>query len=74
MAAAGSAMSDSSPAQLTASEAARRIREGLLTSEEFVLACIARIRTSRQLTPSFSNAGAPMTNAVAISTACRMIP
>src|SRR4051812_13287932 len=37
-------------------------------------ACIARRRTSRQLTPSLSRAGAPMTNAVAISTACRMIP
>src|SRR6478672_5021155 len=38
------------------------------------LACRARRRTSRQLSPSVSSAGAPMMTAVAISTACRMIP
>jgi Asp-tRNA(Asn)/Glu-tRNA(Gln) amidotransferase A subunit family amidase len=32
------------PAQLTAAEAARRIREGLLSSEELVQACLERIR------------------------------
>ena len=37
-------------------------------------ACIARSRTSRQDRPSFTSAGAPMTIAVAISTACKMIP
>ena len=36
--------------------------------------CSARRRTSRQETPSLTSAGAPMTTAVAISTACRMIP
>ena len=39
-------MSTESPAQLTASEAARKIREGLLTSEELVLACLERIRAT----------------------------
>ena len=39
-------MSDSSPAQLTASEAARKIREGLLTSEELVRGCLERIRAT----------------------------
>ena len=37
-------------------------------------ACIARRRTSRHDRPSFTSAGVPMTIAVAISTACRMIP
>jgi Asp-tRNA(Asn)/Glu-tRNA(Gln) amidotransferase A subunit family amidase len=39
-------MSDSSPAALTASEAARRISEGLLTSEELVQACLERIQAA----------------------------
>jgi Asp-tRNA(Asn)/Glu-tRNA(Gln) amidotransferase A subunit family amidase len=37
-------MPDEQPAQLTASEAARRIRDGVLTSEELVRACLGRIR------------------------------
>jgi Asp-tRNA(Asn)/Glu-tRNA(Gln) amidotransferase A subunit family amidase len=37
-------MDEKSPATLTASEAARRIEEGLLTSEELVQACLERIR------------------------------
>ena len=37
-------MDDVSPAQLGAAEAAQRIREGLLTSEELVQACLERIR------------------------------
>ena len=36
--------------------------------------CSARRRTSRHDSPSLTSAGAPMTTAVAISTACRMIP
>src|SRR5690349_18573991 len=32
------------PSQLAASEAARRMREGLLTAEELVTACLERIR------------------------------
>ena len=37
-------MDPKSPAALTASEAARRMQEGLLTSEELVQACLERIR------------------------------
>ena len=37
-------MSDEQPAQLTASEAAQRIRGGVLSSEELVKACLERIR------------------------------
>src|SRR5258708_35341985 len=37
-------MPDEQPAQLSASEAARRIRDGLLSSEELVRACLERIR------------------------------
>jgi Asp-tRNA(Asn)/Glu-tRNA(Gln) amidotransferase A subunit family amidase len=37
-------MQDEQPAQLTASEAARRIGSGALTSEELVRACLERIR------------------------------
>src|SRR5258708_15627193 len=37
-------MPDEQPAQLSASEAARRLREGLLTSEELLQGCLARIR------------------------------
>jgi len=37
-------MQDEQPAQLTASEAARRIGSGALTSEELVQACLERIR------------------------------
>jgi len=37
-------MSEESPATLTASEAARRMQEGFLTSEELVQACLERIR------------------------------
>jgi Asp-tRNA(Asn)/Glu-tRNA(Gln) amidotransferase A subunit family amidase len=37
-------MPDEQPAQLTASEAARRIRDGVLTSEELVQSCLERIR------------------------------
>ncbi len=37
-------MAAESPAVLTAAEAARKIREGLLTSEELVEACLDRIR------------------------------
>jgi len=37
-------MPDEQPAQLTASEAARRISNGALTSEELVQACLERIR------------------------------
>ncbi len=37
-------MRDEQPAQLSASEAARRIRDGLLSSEELVRACLERIR------------------------------
>src|SRR5260221_1028515 len=37
-------MPDEQPAQLSASEAARRLREGLLTSEELVQGCLERIR------------------------------
>src|SRR5689334_11579221 len=37
-------MSAENPSQLTASEAARLIREGLLTSEELVRGCLERIR------------------------------
>src|SRR5712671_5197887 len=37
-------MAEASPAALTAAEAARRIHEGLLTSEELVQACLERIR------------------------------
>src|SRR5260221_7340510 len=37
-------MPDEQPAQLSAGEAARRIRDGLLTSEELVQGCLARIR------------------------------
>jgi Asp-tRNA(Asn)/Glu-tRNA(Gln) amidotransferase A subunit family amidase len=39
-------MTDSSPAGLTASEAARRMRDGLLTSEELVQACLERIQAT----------------------------
>src|SRR5437870_849556 len=37
-------MPDEQPAQLTASEAARRIGDGVLTSEELVQSCLERIR------------------------------
>src|SRR5947207_1505168 len=37
-------MADEQPAQLSASEAARRTRDGLLTSEELVQGCLERIR------------------------------
>jgi Asp-tRNA(Asn)/Glu-tRNA(Gln) amidotransferase A subunit family amidase len=37
-------MRDVSPAQFTAAEAAKRIRDGLLTSEELVQACLEQIR------------------------------
>src|SRR5688572_33262585 len=37
-------MPDEHPAALTASEAARRIREGLLSSEERVGGCLERLR------------------------------
>src|SRR5258708_38659935 len=37
-------MPDEQPAQLSASEAARRVRDGVLTSEELVQACLERIR------------------------------
>src|SRR5882672_8555353 len=37
-------MPDEQPAQLTAAEAARRIRAGLLSSEELVQSCLERIR------------------------------
>lgn len=37
-------MEEASPATLTASEAARRMQEGRLTSEELVQACLERIR------------------------------
>src|SRR5260221_133514 len=37
-------MPDEQPAQLSAGEAARRIRDGLLTSEELVQGCLPRIR------------------------------
>jgi Asp-tRNA(Asn)/Glu-tRNA(Gln) amidotransferase A subunit family amidase len=37
-------MPDKQPAQLTASEAARRIRDGALTSAELVQSCLERIR------------------------------
>jgi Asp-tRNA(Asn)/Glu-tRNA(Gln) amidotransferase A subunit family amidase len=37
-------MRDLSPAQLTAAEAARRIRDGVLSSEELVQACLEHIR------------------------------
>ena len=37
-------MPDEQPAQLSAAEAARRIRDGLLTSEELVQGCLERIR------------------------------
>jgi Asp-tRNA(Asn)/Glu-tRNA(Gln) amidotransferase A subunit family amidase len=37
-------MADEQPAQLTAGEAARRIRDGALTSEELVRACLERTR------------------------------
>jgi Asp-tRNA(Asn)/Glu-tRNA(Gln) amidotransferase A subunit family amidase len=37
-------MPDEQPAQLSAGEAARRIRDGLLTSEELVQGCLERIR------------------------------
>ena len=37
-------MADEVPASLTASEAARKIREGLLTSEELVASCLEQIR------------------------------
>jgi Asp-tRNA(Asn)/Glu-tRNA(Gln) amidotransferase A subunit family amidase len=37
-------MADEHPATLSAGEAARRIREGLLTSEELVQGCLERIR------------------------------
>jgi Asp-tRNA(Asn)/Glu-tRNA(Gln) amidotransferase A subunit family amidase len=37
-------MPDEQPAQLSADQAARRIRDGALTSEELVQACLARIR------------------------------
>jgi Asp-tRNA(Asn)/Glu-tRNA(Gln) amidotransferase A subunit family amidase len=37
-------MEEAPPSALTAAEAARRIREGLLTSEELVQACLERIR------------------------------
>jgi Asp-tRNA(Asn)/Glu-tRNA(Gln) amidotransferase A subunit family amidase len=38
-------MDEKSPAALTAIEAARRMQEGLLTSEELVQACLERIRS-----------------------------
>jgi len=37
-------MPDEQPAQLTAAEAARRIRAGLLSSEELVQSCLERVR------------------------------
>jgi Asp-tRNA(Asn)/Glu-tRNA(Gln) amidotransferase A subunit family amidase len=37
-------MSETSPAAFTASEAARRIQQGLLTSEELVQSCLERVR------------------------------
>ena len=37
-------MAGEHPAALTAAEAARRIREGLLSSEELVEGCLERIR------------------------------
>src|SRR3954468_7632770 len=42
-------MADEHPAQLTATEAARRIAQGRLTAEELVSACLERIR---QLEPA----------------------
>jgi Asp-tRNA(Asn)/Glu-tRNA(Gln) amidotransferase A subunit family amidase len=44
MAAADAGVEETTPAALTAFEAARRIREGVLTSEELVQASLARIR------------------------------
>ena len=38
-------MDEKSPAALTAAEASRRMRDGLLTSEELVQACLERIRS-----------------------------
>ncbi|TMI43999.1 MAG: amidase, partial [Betaproteobacteria bacterium] len=37
-----------SPASLAAADAARKIREGLLTSEELVAACLERIRATER--------------------------
>ena len=37
-------MADEHPAALTAAESARRMREGLLSSEELVQGCLERIR------------------------------
>ena len=48
--------------------------EGRWPRSETGAECRARSRTSRQDTPSLTSAGAPITTAVATSTACRMIP
>jgi len=43
-----------SAAQLSAAEAARRIREGLLTSEELVEACLERIRATEPIVQAWT--------------------
>ncbi|HEY3075009.1 MAG TPA: amidase [Burkholderiales bacterium] len=43
-----------SPASLAAAEAARRIREGLLTSEELVAACLERIRATEPVVQAWT--------------------
>ena len=50
----------------------RRLRERSRSSTG--VPCSARRRTSRQDRPSLTSAGMPIMTAVAISTACRMIP